>query len=283
MAPSICELLEGRERRRAPDLVDDALHERPVRLARLARGQPLGIGHERLPRAVTVREIVVRADVDHLVGLAEHRLPEAHHVDAVLLEELHGDVGEAALDVRHPARHDVVRAVFVDHRASLAAALPRGRRGATLWWQRPGFGATSQAACGIVQRASVWRPQRPQLTGSTAKPSLGMSRATTSRACWRLTLISIARQAVQSRPSWRASTPRMAGATRCGRSLGRSRDARRPSRHRSWSRSSASVVVRTLAGRMRIGAATLMPPSLEPDGPMQWPAPALRPARACGT
>src|SRR6059058_1259576 len=139
-------LLEGREGGRAPDLVDDALHERSVRLARLARGQPLGIGHERLPRAVTVREIVVRADVDHLVGLAEHRLPEAHHVDAVLLEELHGDVGEAALDVRHAARHDVVRALFVDHRASLAAALPRGRRGATRWWQTPGSGATSQAA-----------------------------------------------------------------------------------------------------------------------------------------
>src|SRR5207245_10785922 len=47
--PRACELLEGRERRRAPDLVDDALDERPVRLARLARGQPLGIDHEGLP------------------------------------------------------------------------------------------------------------------------------------------------------------------------------------------------------------------------------------------
>src|SRR5438034_1254541 len=100
--------------------------EMGYRFARLARGQPLGIGHERLPHALAVCEVVVRADVDHLVRLADHRLPEADHRDAVLLEELHRDVGEAALQVRHPAGHDVVRAVFVDHRASLAAALPRG-------------------------------------------------------------------------------------------------------------------------------------------------------------
>src|SRR5882724_444750 len=139
-------LLERRERGRAPDLVDDALDERTVRFARLARGQPLGIGHEGLPHALAVREVVVRADVDHLVRLADHRLPEADDRDAVLLEELHGDVGEAALQVRHAAWHDVIRAVFVDHRASLAAALPRGGRGATRWWQSPASGATAQAA-----------------------------------------------------------------------------------------------------------------------------------------
>src|SRR5919198_6039852 len=77
-------LLHRRERRRPPDLVYDALDERPVRLARLARGQPLRIGRERLPDALAMREVVVRADVDHLVRLADHRLPEAHDVDAVL-------------------------------------------------------------------------------------------------------------------------------------------------------------------------------------------------------
>src|SRR5256885_880869 len=91
-------LLHWRERGRAPDLVDDALDERAVGLAGLARGQPFGVGLECLPDAVALSEIRPGQDVDHLVRLADDRLPEADDVDPVLLEELHRDVAEASLD-----------------------------------------------------------------------------------------------------------------------------------------------------------------------------------------
>src|SRR5438093_7496229 len=110
-------LLQRRERRGPPDLVDHALEQRAVGLRRLAGGLPVGVGLERRPRLRAVREVVERADVDQLVGLADDRLPEADHLDAVLDEQLHGDVGEAPLDVRHLAGRGVVRAVLVDHRA----------------------------------------------------------------------------------------------------------------------------------------------------------------------
>src|SRR5919106_5657661 len=51
-------LLDRRERRRLPDLVDDALEQRPVGLRRLARGLPLGIGLERGPSLRAMAEVV---------------------------------------------------------------------------------------------------------------------------------------------------------------------------------------------------------------------------------
>src|SRR5919197_84882 len=110
-------LLERREGSRLPDLVDDALDEGPVRLRRLPRRLPLRVRQERRPRPVAVGEIVVGADVDELVRLADDGLPEADDPDPVLLEEVERDLREAPLEVGHAAGHHVVRAVLVDHRA----------------------------------------------------------------------------------------------------------------------------------------------------------------------
>src|SRR5262249_1289263 len=62
--------------------------------------------------------IVERADVHELVRLADHRLPEADHLDAVLGEQLHRDVREALLDVGHLAGRRIVGAVLVNHRTA---------------------------------------------------------------------------------------------------------------------------------------------------------------------
>src|SRR5205809_3381751 len=95
----------------------DALDERPVRRRDLPRRLPVRVRHERRPRPLAVGEIVVRADVDELVRLADHRFPEADDPDPVLLEQVQRDLGEALLDVGHPSGHHVVGAVLVDHRA----------------------------------------------------------------------------------------------------------------------------------------------------------------------
>src|SRR6185369_7795130 len=91
-------LLDGRERGRPPDLVDDALDEGSVGLARLPGGQRLGVGREGLPGALATGQILVGTDVDELVGLNDDRLPEADDHDTVLLEELHRHHGEELLD-----------------------------------------------------------------------------------------------------------------------------------------------------------------------------------------
>src|SRR5207244_2685285 len=101
-------------RARTADASAASVQSPPLRFG-LERGQPVGIREEALPRALPVREVVVRTDIDQLVGLADHRLPEPDDADAVLLEHLHRHVGEAALEVRHPARHHVVGAILVDH------------------------------------------------------------------------------------------------------------------------------------------------------------------------
>src|SRR6266705_1276933 len=113
-------LLHRREGGRLPDLVDDAFDERPVRLRALPRRLPLRVPHARRPRPLAVGKIVVRADVDELVRLADHRLPEADDPDPVLLEQVQRDLGEALLDVGHAAGHHVVRAVLIDHGSSPA-------------------------------------------------------------------------------------------------------------------------------------------------------------------
>src|SRR2546430_10989347 len=110
-------LLERRKRGRLPDLVNDPLNERPVRLRRLPRRLPFRVRHEGRPRPPAVRQIVVGADVDELVRLPDHGLPEADDPDPVLLEQVQRDLGEALLDVGHPSGHHVVGAVLVDHRA----------------------------------------------------------------------------------------------------------------------------------------------------------------------
>src|SRR3989454_8929577 len=113
-------LLHRREGGRLPDLVDDALDERPVRLRDLPRRLPVRVRHERRPRPLAVGEIVVRADVDELARLADRRVPEADDPDPVLLEQVQRDLGEALLDVGHAAGHHVVRAVLIDHGSSPA-------------------------------------------------------------------------------------------------------------------------------------------------------------------
>src|SRR5205809_1097481 len=114
---ALSRLLERREGGRPPDLVDDPLDERPVRLRRLPRGLPLRVRHERRPHPLAVGEVVVGADVDELVRLADDGFPEADDPDPVLLEQVQRDLGEALLEVGHASGHDVVGAVLVDHRA----------------------------------------------------------------------------------------------------------------------------------------------------------------------
>jgi hypothetical protein len=69
-----------------------------------------------VPLLLAVREALVGQHIDQLVGGAAQLVgPEADDVDAVLLEEVQGDLGESSIEIREPAGHGVVGAELVHH------------------------------------------------------------------------------------------------------------------------------------------------------------------------
>src|SRR5215813_11081332 len=113
-------LFHRRVRRRLEDLGCQAADERPVLFGLGEFCQALLVGDEGAPLLLAFREALPAQHVDQLLGRAAQLVgPEADDMDVVLLEVVHGDVGEAAADVGQASGHGVVGAELVEHDGDL--------------------------------------------------------------------------------------------------------------------------------------------------------------------
>src|SRR5665213_2858377 len=106
------------EARRLQDRVAERMDERAVFLAFGARGDPFGIGLERGEALGAVVERIPFQHVDEvLIRFADLHRPIADLVEAMLLEEVDGDLLEARYERLQLARHAVIGAKLIDHRS----------------------------------------------------------------------------------------------------------------------------------------------------------------------
>src|SRR6266436_6040923 len=113
-------LLHGRVGGGAEHLRGQAGHEWSVLLRLGELGETLLVGDEGVPLLLAVGEAVVGQDVDELVRRAAELVgPESDHLDTVLLEIAHGDVGEAAVEVGQASRDGVIGPHLVQHGVGL--------------------------------------------------------------------------------------------------------------------------------------------------------------------